>query len=379
MGNFVLDPTNGSFSNQLPLKSVEKLAYLFSIEECYRYRTPEALGTYYPIRVAPSMSIDLDAEWPIIMPAGTIVSVRNIELAEQYNSAADTESGIGLSGLINVSVSEVDSSILTQSVDSVYDKEIAGLITICNGGTETSDSYSDNDGTYGIIDASGIVASATSAAYTRTANAPVGVVNSRIPADLRLRYLNYDALNETTMGNHIQLGGVLTLPYVVIYSTTEDDRNTVLTAIRGAVNSLHSFVWTSVNTAAVATAKASVASLSMLKSDEYGKFTSYVAASHDANQYFAKILESRNRQPYNLDPVIDSFPGSGMKGTDTGGLSARLFHFVKNIIIASGIKAGATTGSITNVRDALSDGYTTATGSVCLLFGQVDVAFGTLK
>ena len=79
INDFTYNPVNGSFSNQLPMKTVDKLSYLFSIEDCYRYHGKGSIGTYYPVRIAPSMSIDMDAEWPIIMPAGTIVSILSLK------------------------------------------------------------------------------------------------------------------------------------------------------------------------------------------------------------------------------------------------------------------------------------------------------------
>ena len=150
------DPVGGNFTGALPMKEIEKLSYLNSIEDCYRYKADEALGTYYPIKIAPSVEIDMDAEWPIVMPAGTIVSTVSIKDAAQYLSDDDV-TGILTSGELAVSVSKIDGSALKKSINYVYDKEVSGFLTICNGGTETTDAYSDNDGTYGILDKDGEV------------------------------------------------------------------------------------------------------------------------------------------------------------------------------------------------------------------------------
>jgi hypothetical protein len=372
------DPVGGAFTGVLPMKEVEKLSYLNSIEDCYRYKADEALGTYYPIRIAPSMEIDMDAEWPVIMPAGTIVSTVSLKDAVQYSSDDDV-TGILTSGELAVSVSKVDGSALKKSINYMYDHEVAGFLTICNGGTETTDSYSDDDGTYGILDKDGAVVTSSTTAYTRPANRPVGIVNSRIPADLRLRWLNYDALNSVTMGNHIALGGVLTIPYVIVYGSGV--LATVQTAIRGAVDAKHQYAWIQSTETVAATVDAVLIDGYELKSDIKGKFTTFSrSADNDTeHQYFGKVLERRNRVPYNLDEIIDTFPGSGMKGMDTGGLTARLFNFIKSIITASNIVVSGTTGTIAQVKDALYNGYTTDTTDVALLFGQVDVAFGNRK
>lgn len=372
------DPVGGAFTGVLPMKEIEKLSYLNSIEDCYRYKADEALGAYYPIRIVPSMEIDMDAEWPIVMPAGTIVSVVSLKDAVQYASD-DSVTGILTSGELAVSVSAVDGSVLKKSINYMYDKEVSGFLTICNGGTETTDDYSDDDGTYGILDADGAVVTSSTTAYTRPANRPVGIVNSRIPSDLRLRWLNYDALNSVTMSNHISLGGVLTIPYVIVYGSGV--RATVLTAIKGAVDAKHQYMWINSAQTTAANADAVLIDGYELQSDTKGKFTTYTrSADNDTDhQYFGKVLERRNRVPYNMDEIIDSFPGSGMKGMDTGGLSARLFHFVKSIITATNIKVTGTTGTIAQVKDALYNGYTSDTANVALLFGQVDVAFGNRK
>src|SRR5210317_23586 len=126
------NPVGGAFTGALPMKEVEKLSYLNSIEDCYRYKADEALGTYYPIRIAPSMEIDMDAEWPVIMPAGTIVSTVSLKDAVQYSSDDDV-TGILTSGELAVSVSKVDGSALKKSINYMYDHEVAGFLTICNG------------------------------------------------------------------------------------------------------------------------------------------------------------------------------------------------------------------------------------------------------
>jgi hypothetical protein len=367
------NPVGGAFTGVLPMKEVEKLAYLNSIEDCYRYKGDAALGTYYPIRIVPSMSIDMDAEWPVVMPAGTVVSVVSLKDAAQYLSD-DEVTGILASGEVAVSVSKVDGSVLKKSINYVYDKEVSGFLTICNGGTNTTDSYSDNDGKYGILDKDGNIVTSGTSDYSRPANIPVGIVNSRIPSDLRLRWLNYDALNSVTAGNHIALGGVLTVPYAIVYGS--GTRATVLTALRGAVDAKHQYMWINSTETTKAGADAVLTEGYQLKSDIKGKFTTWTSGEQ---QRFAKVLERRNRVPYNIDEIIDSFPKSGMKGMDTGGLQARLFQFVKSTILAADIKQTATTGTIAQVKDAFANGYNTITSNVSILFGQVDIAFGQFR
>ena len=66
-----------------------------------------------------------------------------------------------------------------------------------------------------------------------------------------------------------------------------------------------------------------------------------------------------------------------MKGTDTGGLSARLYDFITKIMASATIKPTAWTASNDNKKTLLYEGLATLNASVTIKFGQVDVAFGT--
>lgn len=363
MDQFMFNPSGASFSNKLPMKSVSKLVQMNSLEDIYRYKVEASVGTYYPVRFLTGAFIDTDAEWPVVIPLGTIVSVASIKDARAY-SAACAETGIGVSGEIPVSI-DIDGNVLEKSIDFVYPRDIAGFITICNGGADVTDTYSDNDGTYGILTMSGEVAD-SSATFTRPANKPAGIVASKVYADLRYRYLNYEIKPQ---GVSIERAGVLTLPYIAIYGSGVTA--TVLAAVRAAVNSRHQYVW--VDGANQATAMAKLDNEALLQSDPYGKFT---ASDGTAAQVFGKVLENRNRVPSGLDEIIQSVPGSAMQGTDTGGLPARLYDFMKSILSASGIKPSGYSVTNANIKSLLYGSLATATANVTIEMGQVDVAFG---
>lgn len=366
-------PNGQAFSGKQPMKSVDKLSYLNSIEDCYRYGGDRAIGPYYPARPLPGFEIDMDAEWPIVMPAGTIVSIIPIKDVNAYVSGDLAETGIDTDGAIYVTMG-VDGTALQRSINLVYPKETAGLITVCNGGTATTDSYSDNDGTYGMLSISGEIVDSDDS-YTRSANVPIGIVNSRVYADMRWRYLNYDVGQEPTS---VALGGVLTIPYVAVYGGSANDRSTVITAIRAAVKAKHQYYW--MNVADSDTADTNLAVDTRLKSDTHGKFTVYSSDSHDSNQEFGRVLELRNRVPYDLDELIDSFPGSGMKGMDTGGLSARYYNFAKTILALSAVKGSTYAANKDNIKSTLYEAVATETSaSVYVKMGQVDVAFGKVN
>jgi len=112
----------------------------------------------------------------------------------------------------------------------MYPEHVSGLLVPCNGGDALVMSYSDDDGTYGIINAAGATATLAGDDYTNVANTPVGIVNHQIWADMRLRYMNYDRGQQSVS---IQRGGIITIPYVEIYGASGETA-LIETAIRSA-------------------------------------------------------------------------------------------------------------------------------------------------
>ena len=368
IGDLYYNPTGEAFSGKQPMKTVEKLSYLNSIEDCYRYSSNQrVIGTYYPVRPLPAMDLDKDAEWPIAMPAGTIVSIVPLKDAQGY-TVDDAVTGIRIGGDIYVSLG-IDGVALEKNINVVYPKETAGLITVCNGsGGSVNDPYSDASGEWGLLTASGEIAT-TGVNYARPANIPIGIVNSRVYSDLRMRYLNYE-VGQDPQG--IALGGILTLPYVGIYGS--GDRAAVLAAIKGVVDSKHQYVHG--ENATGSTVEAYFGVDARLQPDANGKFTNHSGA---ANLEFARVLEKRNRVPYDLDEVIDSFPGSGMQGMDTGGLSARYYDFSKKILALTAVKGAAYAAVKDNLKKTLYEPLVTDTANVTIIMGQVDIAFGKIS
>ena len=378
LSEFTYNPKGGSFSGKLPMKNMALMTYLRSVESLYRSTGKKALGAYYPVRSLPSTYIDKDSEWPLVMAAGSIVSVVNIKDASAYSSA-DGEAGIGTNGLVYVSLAD-DGTKLQKSVNFLYDKDVSGLITLANGGASVTDMYTDTDGEYGIIDqATGNAASAASAGYTRPANVPFGIVDFEVAADMRYRYLNYDARGGSA-GIRVNLDGILTLPYIAFLGTKSAGKTTAIQDVLKTVKARHQYIWFDVVDQAELDG---ILRGGALKPDSYGKFTPWIDGTDAFAQRFATIKETRNRVPYDLDEIIDSFPGSGMTGTDTGGLTARLYDFTTKITKAITTTAG------TGIKDAVKAAFVTplvptvsaytAAAPTGVLFGQADVAFGLQK
>jgi len=263
---------------------------------------------------------------------------------------------------------------MKKPVDFLYGKDVAGLFVKANGGVEAKDKYSQIDVDNYIFSATGAIPTAGVTEYTRAANKPAGIVASRVFADIRFSYVNYSIVDH---GYSIIPAGVLSLPVVVVIADSKDNNLTTaipntIAAIKGAVDGKHQYVILQADTKALAIEKF-VSGLA-LQSDRDGKFTEFT--SSDADQKFGKILSVRSRLPQTLEAYQDSFPGSQITGMDTGGLSKRLFTFMKSAMLATGVSSSsALPGTITA---ALGTPVNTSTNGISLLFANADVEFGNI-
>jgi hypothetical protein len=360
------NPNGAGFHNKLPMKGIDRLNQFDSIEDIHRYRIDLTYGTYYPPKCTPSVSVDTDSEYPVLMPAGTIISLADIKPANAY-STNDTVAGILTSGQVAVSQNVSDGSVMTKSIDFLYGKDVAGFFVKANGGNEATDTYQTADVTCGILTIAGATPTAGATTYVRTANKPFGIVGSRVVGDLRYRYLNYEF---EAKGYSIIPAGVITLPVVMVYGS--GNTGTVMTAIQSAVDAKHQYIMLSGTVEATVLAKP--ASGLKLMPNLQGKFVEY--DSVDADQCFGKVLEKRVRMPFGMSEYEDSFPGSQIRGTDTGGLSKRMYTFISSCLTAASVDSSLCTKDL--MKTYLYSGVATGTSNVKISFSNVDVAFGYL-
>lgn len=371
MSELFLQPSGGSLENVRPMKSVVRDGLIRTLDGYWRHEGP-TLGVFYPVRFLASQYIDKKNEWPVVMHPGQIVSLIPVLDANSYSSA-NAAAGILASGEMYAGRG-ADDVAYKYSVNFLYDEECRGLITVCNGNSQTADSYTAEDGEYGIITTSGEVASTTSTpnSFTRTANHPFGIVNGRVYADLRYRYQGYEVNQK---GLSVCIGGVLALPFIAIFGS--GSTATVAAAVQSAVGSQLPFVIVTETTEAGALALLDPTHKTKLTSNAYGKFTSY--SGSDNNEWFGTVIGRTNRPVKGLDQISDSLPGSGITGTDTGGLESRIYYFVKNVLAHSAVKGADYAATKSNLRNAFISSIETSTSDVWVLFGMVDVAFGTMK
>lgn len=368
MATDMYNPQGAAFHNKLPMKTITRLNQLDSIEDIHRYRIEYTLGTYYPVRCTPSVAVDLDSEIPIVMTAGDIVAIKEIKPKQSYSSA-DNECGILQSGDVSVSLNVATGAVMKKDIDFLYPRDMSGFIVKANGGYQATDTYSANDVTYGILTATGAVPTAGATTYVRAANKPSGIIGSRVMADFKHRYLNYDV---KTSGYSIIPAGVLTLPVITI-SGSGGTLAAVITAVKAAVDPQHQYILLSGTSDTDATIIGYNAAGTKLMSSTNGKFIKY--DNSDTDQVFGKILEKRVRIPYDMSKYDDSFPGSQIKGMDTAGLSKRLYTFMYDSLVAAG--ATGTALAKETIKTYFYSTVTVAT-NVKVTYSNVDVLFGYL-
>ena len=376
----LLNPVAGSVQNLMPMKETD-LKFLNSYEDQWRYSPTKSIAAYYPVKLLPSVRINMDSKTPIIMSAGTIVSI--IPLKDQLAyTANDTSIGVvyeaGVGGKVATS-KLVDGTVAYQPLNAFYAKSVSGLFTVANGsGASVNDAYTDMDGVVGLLDTTGGVVSSASSAYARAANIPFGVVGQTVYGDLRGRWLNFDFQSPQYT---IFRDGTMTVPYVLMYALTADAaKNTAaVAALNKALVPYHQFFMAADSSSAtLATSKSAVEALiapgAYVKPTAYGKMTNWLAADN-VNQKVGVVLETRNRVPYGMDEMIDSFPGSGIQGMDTGGLPTRLYHFIQT---ALGVIAPTKASNKAAIKDALVNPVAGegAYANVNFEFGQIDVELG---
>jgi len=377
-------------SNLAALKTLDDTKYLDSIEECYRYTGPNTFGTFYPAPPLPGRYYNENYQWPVVIAAGTIVSIVPYRGVVEYNatnypSGVDSATGITNDGQIFVNIG-VDGTARKMELNAVFHRGMSGFVVPANGGVATNDSYSNKDGEYGIMVASNATTCAAvttgTTAYARAANKPIGVVNTAVYAWNPYRYMNY---NVHQNGFGIQKDGVFTIPYVQIYGTPVASVTTIAAAVYAAIDKRLQFMFISnghVDTLATALAAANAAIVpgTWTCSNLDGKFVPLASSGLTAQaleeQKFGKVLGIRNNIPYHMDEIIDTPLDSGITGTDTVGLSKRLYLFAKNVLSATGVFAAAPTR--TSIASVIAAPVQTQAATVYVKVGMIDIAFGSM-
>lgn len=277
----------------------------------------------------PALSVSLNDQEGYVFPHGTVVSAVNLKTgAGAYNSSAGIDStgyqamGVGFSGTLKNSVQGVYG----------YDRTLDGIIEPCNGtNAAINDFITQNDVDIKRLKSNGAVASAadveSTVALTRSANQdPIGVIVHQVMRETRGSNMSYQL---SSQAYSVSKYGVLNIPYVIASASrinTTDKQPGGDVGYR-SVYKRHQFL--TVFDSSLMAPEATV------RVDGNGK----LVLTSNTTQFpkkFGKIISWTNDLFPELNAFVDGFPDLNVPGTNTGGLTRRLFDFIKLIRQAQG-------------------------------------------
>lgn len=381
-------------SRQRPLRSAlsrfltSKVRGIFEVSEGQR-----PAEVFYPVKYLPVRMLDTELQDGIVILKGTVVSALP-QHANDWTTEPMRGSAVGTdpsgvmprpSGTIYTGISQTTSTGLTANIDDDYygyDESVVGLLTIANGGSgvfggEALEQYGANDVTVGTITSSGVLAANGDASTGREPNFPIGVVTGDVYQDIRGKYLNYDIFDKIG----ILSDWYIEVPFIVDTSMIDDGA----TARYNTCANGHAFLWAH----SVDDLRPGV----LIATDRYGKFVPQYDLSVMSNwgmatnwvddtaanrsvvqlnrgimcktpQTVGRLIALDSRWPKDHLELVDTYPGSLMPGTETGGLPSHLFTFVRDYLIA----VNATTPTIRTIVETVT-GLTAGVARIQLEIG----------
>lgn len=338
--------------------------------------------TFYPYRYLPVCFQDVETEDWVVIPKGRIVSTwsqfprLNIGDFALGGGTASTIKASGVpepfaSGMIYTydnaltSATDYQKTMIDTSYWGYRNHTAAVLIPandIVSGLGGTYHYYSADDVTAGTLTVSGTAAVANGPVLMPAAH-PVGVVAADVYQDIRGKYLNYQLwddvgilcdwyveipfVNATKFLNYVS--GTVT---AFVNSETPDYE--AVTNAYPSVFKKHTFLWffdNAVHADPLAVAGAYVGP------DKYGNYKILESGGPRAEQErvpflnVGKLVLLDSRFPKDMLELVDTYPGSSMPGTDTGGLPAFLYTFVYDALKAATGSAPAIKTVVSSVQD----------------------------
>ncbi len=322
--------------------------YAMSDIRSWRFEQSEGIrpAEYYaPYKYLPVQLQDVNTDDWVVIPKGRVVAA----LSQNDSTPLSGIVTPSATGYINVGFEapELGSSLITAQIDEAYfgyDIHIAGLLVPCNGGATMSGFYSSDDVTAETITAAGTVATA-SGAFTLPANAPIGVVFHDWYQDIRGKWLNYRMHSD---GGHVLTDWYVEVPFVQVYdagsysgvnpqAVTNDYAHMVKWR---EINKQYTYLTVNLNDAEV------FRNGLYVKSDLIGNYKLQLETTNASgfalytdpfnmvktNQTVGKILAIDSRFPKDMLEDVQTYPRSGMPGTQTAGMPKFLFDFVYDCI-----------------------------------------------
>lgn len=336
---------------------------------------------YAPYRFMPVGFKDVNTEDYVVIPKGRIVAAISTEDGSSY-SGIMYPSGVLTNQSIGFAATEMGGAVIRVSQDQFfgYSDFTSNLLVLANGGETLSGFYTADDVTAGTIGANGSLVSA-SGAYSTVANAPIGVAFHDWYQDIRGRNLNYQMHPE---GGHVLTDWYVEVPY--IKATNAGTASGCSPRYTNATYSSLTTYWTiNKQFTYLSIANSEAASFRdgfYVQSDLLGNYkpqaapivsnavttasggaTSVVSTIDTAVtriktvQTVGKILSIDNRFPKGSLEDVLTYPGSGMPGSQTAGMSKVLFDFAY-YCLQLGPRGGAGTApTIEEVYNAIRSGF----------------------
>lgn len=365
---------------------------------------------FYAYKYLPVLWVDETLEDGVVINKGTIVSVvtgksGKTQVMGAFGEVAD-QSSIYLG-------TDYTGGAVSVSIDNDYfgySDSVAGVLIPANGGVDVAptgislDQYSSldtgrtikPDGTEVSIAAGG---SNENVPYTRSACYPVGAVTSDVYQDIRGRFLNYEvqdlragivdsafveypfvdmwAANSSGLGKNNPLAEKLEgdtadvidptatwYPAVVrdgftfVYNPTvsnlllpgallKSDKYGMIVPEWGALTAKTA-------TSGIGNYIAQTASIASGSTDALGN-TFYLDQPYVTAQTIGRILVTDSRFSKDMQELVQTYPGSTMPGSDTGGLPRNLYMFARQVMIRSSYKTAAAITN-TDILNAVQQG-----------------------
>ena len=323
----------------------------FALSDIRSWRFEQSEGirpaAYYGVnKYLPVQLWDISTTDYIVIPKGRIVS------------ALSAEDSIPVSGMVYPAASgsrnigfkapEVGGGLLTAKIDDDffgYDMHINALLVPCNGGVQCTGFYTADDVTAQTINPTGAYAVA-SGSFITPACAPVGVAFHDWYQDIAGKWLNYRMHVD---GGHVLTDWYVEMPFVKVDGGAGSPYAGVQPSFSNG-DYANLLKWRLVNKAFTylqVGASDVFRNGVFVSSDLIGNYqiqwgansmsTLPTVAPHTA-QTVGKILEIDSRWPKDGLEDVQTYPRSGMPGTQTAGMPKFLFDFVYDCItIGTGI------------------------------------------
>lgn len=318
------------------------------IKSKIRYNFEQSQGerlaeVFYPSKYLPVQFMENFTEDWVVIPKGKVVSA--LGYGEQLAYGSSTVDGVlgapNASGTIPVFTNRAG-TVVTSNMDSDfwgYDYSVNGLLVPANGGVDRvagTYKYRGQDVTAGTYASStaAAVAGANITGPTASGNIPIGAAMYDIYQDIRGKNLNYQQWDKWGIVTDyyvtvpfIREGGSTVFNKDLSLSTTADDIAT-LEALRNLCF-LTIPSGTAPRTGQLITADAR-GNYVMQNNGAIGSI-----AATKTIQTVGKLVVLDTRYPKDMLQFVDTYEGSQMAGTDTGGLPYWLFVFAFNYLSAA--------------------------------------------